>query len=419
MKIVHLNASDKGGASIVAQRLNAALNQYTTVSSQHLIFDSSRSDLPETEVWANTPIRKLRALMNHALDKFDFLQYERDPSIRFQFNHARIGVDISEHPLILNADIIHIHWILKGFLSFDSLKKLLSLGKPVVWTCHDLWPFTGGCFYLWGCEQLSKGCGTCPYMIHPEATNSPSFWLDWKMHNLGAANIYWASPSQWLAEIAKTSPIMGQNTRISVIPNPIRVSDFKVSNPSEKKLIRECFGLKSNVFTVVFSAANLENPAKGFPDFVALIAHLRHREIQAIVIGRSEITVDLPVPCYNAGYVSDVSHVRALFSAADLYITTSQEDNLPTTVMESLACGVPSLGYQIGGIPELIDNGVNGFVYPKGEWKQMAEGVVKLIDNPLLLAEFSANARSKAEVHYDEAKVAKQYAELYHSIILK
>lgn len=419
MKVVHLNASDKGGASIVAQRLNSALNKFTTVSSSHLIFDSSRSDLPETQVWANTPLRKLRALINHALDKFDFLQYEREAAIRFQFNHARMGIDISEHPLILEADIIHIHWILKGFLSFESLKKLLNLGKPVVWTCHDLWPFTGGCFYLWGCEQLSKGCGTCPYMISPEAANSPAFWLKWKMHILGNSNIYWASPSQWLAEIAKTSAVMGQNSQMSIIPNPIKVSDFKVSNTLEKQQLREGIGLKSNVFTVVFSAANLENPAKGFPDFVAIMERLKLYELQVIVMGRSKSAVSLPVPFYNAGYVSDVQTVRALTSAADLYITTSQEDNLPTTVMESMACGIPALGYKIGGVPELISHDNTGYVYPNGAWNLMADGVVNLIENPKLLAEFSANARIKAETLYDEAKVSQQYADLYHSIRIK
>jgi glycosyltransferase involved in cell wall biosynthesis len=169
---------------------------------------------------------------------------------------------------------------------------------------------------------------------------------------------------------------------------------------------------------VVFSAANLENPAKGFPGFLALMERLKSHEIQVIVMGRSNSTVNLPVPFYNAGYIGDVSTVRALTSAADLYITTSQEDNLPTTVMESLACGIPALGYEIGGIPELISHGITGFVYPNGAWHLMADGVIKLIEEPPLLAEFSANARLKAEALYDEAKVSQQYAELYQSISL-
>lgn len=419
MKVVHLNASDKGGASIVAQRLNAALNQYTTVSSQHLIFDSSRSDLPETQVWANTPLRKLRALVNHALDKFDFLQYERDPSMRFQFNHARIGVDISEHPLILDADIIHIHWILKGFLSFDSLKKLLSLGKPVVWTCHDLWPFTGGCFYLRNCEELKKGCGNCFYLSNSENMDSSRLWLYQKSQLFTIPNLFWVSPSSWVIDQVRDSILFKQNGPIKKIPNPVNVLTLKVLNQNEKVIERENRGLDPNKFTLLFSAAFIDNPVKGFVDFCNIIRMLPSDTIQAVVIGKSKHKIDLPIPFLNTGYLSDLNEIQTLFSLVDVYITSSTEETFGMTVAESLASGVPVICYDVGALPELIDNGVNGFVYPKGEWKQMAEGVVKLIDNPELLAEFSANARSKAEVYYDEAKVSQQYADLYHSIRIK
>lgn len=419
MKVVHLNASDKGGASIVAQRLNAALNQYTTVSSQHLIFDSSRSDLPETQVWANTPLRKLRALVNHALDKFDFLQYERDPSMRFQFNHARIGVDISEHPLILDADIIHIHWILKGFLSFDSLKKLLSLGKPVVWTCHDLWPFTGGCFYLRNCEELKKGCGNCFYLSNSENMDSSRLWLYQKSQLFTIPNLFWVSPSSWVIDQVRDSILFKQNGPIKKIPNPVNVLTLKVLNQNEKVIERENRGLDPNKFTLLFSAAFIDNPVKGFVDFCNIIRMLPSDTIQAVVIGKSKHKIDLPIPFLNTGYLSDLNEIQTLFSLVDVYITSSTEETFGMTVAESLASGVPVICYDVGALPELIDNGVNGFVYPKGEWKQMAEGVVKLIDNPELLAEFSVNARIKAETHYDEAKVSQQYADLYHSIRIK
>lgn len=419
MKVVHLNASDKGGASIVAQRLNAALNQYTTVSSQHLIFDSSRSDLPETQVWANTPLRKLRALVNHALDKFDFLQHERDPSMRFQFNHARIGVDISEHPLILDADIIHIHWILKGFLSFDSLKKLLSLGKPVVWTCHDLWPFTGGCFYLRNCEELKKGCGNCFYLSNSENMDSSRLWLYQKSQLFTIPNLFWVSPSSWVIDQVRDSILFKQNGPIKKIPNPVNVLTLKVLNQNEKVIERENRGLDPNKFTLLFSAAFIDNPVKGFVDFCHIIRMLPSDTIQAVVIGKSKHKIDLPIPFLNTGYLSDLNEIQTLFSLVDVYITSSTEETFGMTVAESLASGVPVICYDVGALPELIDNGVNGFVYPKGEWKQMAEGVVKLIDNPELLAEFSVNARIKAETLYDEAKVSQQYADLYHSIRIK
>ncbi len=417
MKVVHLNASDKGGASIVAQRLNSALNEYTQVNSQHLIFEGSTANVTHTQYWGNSPVKKIRAKLNHALDKFDFLQYEREAKIRFQFNHARMGVDISEHPLIQQADIIHIHWILKGFLSFDSLQKLLALGKPVVWTCHDLWPFTGGCFYLWGCERLPLGCGLCPYLRNNEPIDLSYISLRKKMELFSSANIHWASPSKWLTEIALTSPVLTHQTAFAVIPNPIRVNDFKIVDAASKEQFKSQSQLNPKALTLLFSAANLENPAKGFADFVQLVEALKEYDIQAIVLGASKENIMLPIPFCYAGYVRDPKVVRELFAAADIYVTTSHEDNLPTTVMESLACGVPAIGYEIGGVPELISHGETGFVYPKGDWQSMAEGVMRLMDDPSLLKEFSLNARKKAEDQYDESHVAQRYAALYQNVL--
>lgn len=417
MKVVHLNASDKGGASIVAQRLNSALNEYTQINSQHLIFEGSTANLSNTQYWGNSPVRKIRAKLNHALDKFDFLQYEREAKIRFQFNHARMGVDLSEHPLIQQADIIHIHWILKGFLSFNSLQKLLALGKPVVWTCHDLWPFTGGCFYLWGCERLPLGCGLCPYLRNNEPVDLSYISLRKKMELFSSDNIHWASPSKWLSEIALTSPVLTPETAFAVIPNPIRVNDFVNVDAVSKKQFKTQLQLNPKTLTLLFSAANLENPAKGFTDFTRLVYALKEFDIQAIILGASKEKITLPIPFYYAGYVRDPEVVRDLFAAADVYITTSHEDNLPTTVMESLACGVPAIGYEIGGVPELISHGETGFVYPKGDWKSIAEGVMRLMEDPSLLMEFSLNARKKAENQYDESHVAQQYAALYQRVL--
>ena len=418
MKVVHLNASDKGGASIVAQRLNEALNAYTDVDSHHLIFSGNSKGLLKTTFWANSPSKKIRALLNHALDKFDFLQYERNAEIRFQFNHARIGIDISNHPLIKEADIIHIHWILKGFLSFHTLEKLIKLGKPIVWTCHDLWPFTGGCFYLWGCEKLSGGCGNCPYLNNPESNDLSYSLLRRKISMFKDVSINWVSPSRWLSEIAKTSPVLNQNVNFSVIPNPIRVSSFKVADLVKKNALRTKFGLKSDTFTILFSAANLENPAKGFVDFQEIITRIIGFNIQVIVVGKSSREVQLPVLFHYAGYVTDSDRVKDLFSASDLYVTTSHEDNLPTTVMESLASGVPALGYEIGGVPELISHGETGYVVTKGNKEAMSEAIIHLLNNPPLLESFAINARKRAEDKFDESIVANHYASLYKDIIL-
>lgn len=413
MRVVHLNASDKGGASIVAQRLNSALNEYTQVSSEHLIFKGSTANLSHTQYWGNSSVRKIRAKLNHALDKFDFLQYEREAKIRFQFNHARIGVDVSAHPLIQQADIIHIHWILKGFLSFDSLRKLLALGKPVVWTCHDLWPFTGGCFHKRLCNELSKGCGNCLYLRNSEPNDSSWFWLKEKTQIFNTQNLFWVAPSNWVIDEVRGSSVFLRNPTIKQINNPIKVFGLKILDSKLKELERAKMGLQPKKFTLLFSAANIDNPSKGFHDFMKIVDFLPKQFLQAVIIGASKNKIELPISFISTGYISDVIQIQKLISVVDLFITPSLEETFGMVVAESLSNGIPVLSYNIGALPELISHGETGFVYPKGDWQSMAEGVIRLMENPLLLKEFSLNARKKAEEQYDESHVAQQYASLY------
>lgn len=417
MKVVHLNASDKGGASIVAQRLNSALNEYTQVNSQHLIFEGSTANLSRTQYWGNSPMRKIRAKLNHALDKFDFLQYEREAKIRFQFNHARMGVDISEHPLIQQADIIHIHWILKGFLSFDSLRKLLALGKPVVWTCHDLWPFTGGCFHKRLCNELSKGCGNCLYLRNSEPNDSSWFWLKEKTQIFNRHNLFWVAPSNWVIDEVRGSSVFFENPKIKQINNPIKVFGLKILDFKLKELERIKLGLQPKKFTLLFSAANIDNPSKGFHDFMKIVDLLPKQFLQAVIIGASKNKIELPISFITTGYISDENQIQKLISVVDLFITPSLEETFGMVVAESLSNGIPVLSYNIGALPELISNGKTGFVYPKGDWQSMAEGVLRLMEDPSLLKEFSLNARKKAEAQYDESHVAQQYAALYQNIV--
>jgi glycosyltransferase involved in cell wall biosynthesis len=401
----------------VAQRLNSALNQYTTVSSQHLIFEASRSDLSETQVWANTPLRKWRALVNHALDKFDFLQYERDRSIRFQFNHARVGVDISEHPLILDADIIHIHWIFKGFLSFDSLKKLLNLGKPVVWTCHDLWPFTGGCFHPRNCNRLTVGCGDCPYLFNSEQYDSSFFWFKQKLDLFKTNMPVFVFPSKWVFDQVMNGIIFKETTLAKVISNPIKVNKLSRPNGCEKDLLKAKLGLKSEGLTLLFSAANVNNPSKGFKEFIQIVELISHLPIQVLITGLVKSKFEFTVPFVYTGYLKDANDIANCFSASDLYITTSKEETFGMTIAESMSHGLPVFGYDVGAIPELICNNENGYIFREGDVLGIASKIEELMKNSNDLERLSNGARLFAENNCDEAIVAKSYAALYNHVM--
>jgi hypothetical protein len=104
---------------------------------------------------------------NFIAERLSFLPWERDKSVRFSFSLANFGTDISHHPLVQRADVIHLHWWNQGFLSLRNLEALGRSGKKIVWTLHDMWAFTGGCHYDWGCGRFSDACGKCPYLRFP------------------------------------------------------------------------------------------------------------------------------------------------------------------------------------------------------------------------------------------------------------
>ena len=144
LRILHLNASSAGGAFVAAQRLNEALNKLDGVVSEHWVFEGMEGDF---HLWANTWLRKKWAVGLHALEKLDFLRFESSRKVRFAFSHGKTGINLNQWKAIQNADIVHLHWINKGFVSLNGLENLMGMGKKIVWTCHDMWPFTGGCYH--------------------------------------------------------------------------------------------------------------------------------------------------------------------------------------------------------------------------------------------------------------------------------
>ncbi len=415
LKVLHINANTAGGAFIVAQRLHEALNLREDVVSKHLVFDGK---LGNYSLWANSPIRKTIALANHALDKLDFLKYEASSKIRFQFNHASIGIDISEHPLVKEADIIHFHWVHKGFLSFKGLEKLLKLKKKFIWTCHDLWPVTGGCYYTWGCDHLKQGCFDCKFLSKPGNPDRSTHWYNIKDMLWGKGEVRFITPSRWLAEIGNTSKMFQspQQKPIKAIPNAINTQFFAPVNAENKRLLKQNLGLDPDLPVILFSAANLNNPAKGFEYFLQCMKDLVQLKarIQFLVLGRNyEQPMPDHLPAKFVGFESDINSILSYYQASNIYVTTAIEDNLPTTVMEALSCGLPCIGFRIGGIPELIDDAKNGFILDSGDVKSLTR---LLLDQEINWNELGLQARLKAENTYDTKIVVDQIVEEYRSL---
>lgn len=409
MKILHLNANSAGGAFVAANRLSTALNGLG-VESRHLVFAGTPGE--GYALWAGSAVKRLIATGKHALEKLDFLRYERDSAVRFAFSHGLTGIDITRHPWFREADVIHLHWVNKGFLSLESISAVIRSGKKVVWTCHDMWPFTGGCYHNRGCMNYRTGCGHCQYLKNPAADDLSARVFQHKETLWSAGQISFITPSSWLANRAGESRL-AQHLAINVIPNGIDTGAFC---PLAESGVAAGAGEKR---VISFAAANLSNPYKGFNEFNIMLDTLKAsgvENIEILVIGENKAGVRFSdaYPVKFTGYISDPAKMAAFYRASDVYVTTSLEENLPTTIMESLACGTPVAAFRVGGIPEMIVHRETGVLADSGDAAGLAAEVKNLLDlNQDAWNTMRAAARKFALDHYDAGVVAALHLKLY------
>jgi glycosyltransferase involved in cell wall biosynthesis len=427
LRILHLNASSSGGAFVAAQRLSDALNGLEGVSSEHWVFDGGEG---EFHLWANTWLKKKWAFGLHALEKLDFLRFEANKSIRFAFSHGKTGVNVANWKAVQDADIIHLHWVNKGFVSLKGLEDLLGLGKKIVWTCHDMWPFTGGCYHPRGCDNFTRECGNCQYLKQPGQSDLSNqvFKAKKRIFSNAGGRLQFVTPSAWLKNQADKSGIVKElidiggpvaMPEIKVIPNPIDTDYFKPHGLNSVK------GPMNYPFVLMFAAANLGNPAKGFAEFRSIcngLVELGFANIEALLVGENRLpNGDLGLKCAvkELGFISDAKQMRDAYWQADVYVTTSHEENLPTTIMESLSCGVPVAAFAVGGIPEMISpsgDHQTGWLSEKLDVESLIQGIASYIEmEPSKRIKLQVASRNSAVANYGSVSIAQRYLEVYRS----
>lgn len=427
LRVVHLNASSAGGAFVAAQRLSVALSQLPGVESQHWVFEGGEGDF---HLWASSWLKRKWAFGLHALEKLDFLRFERDKSVRFAFSHGKTGVNVSVWKAIAEADVVHLHWVNKGFVSLGGLEALMCLNKKVVWTCHDMWPFTGGCYHPRGCDHFEGGCGNCHYLKVPGERDLSRrvFSAKQSMYAVAGSQLQFVTPSQWLREQALKSgaTTIEQRDCIAVIPNPIDTDYFRPAEQDSVGMKAKPFtvdmqGASEESFVLMFAAANLGNVAKGFAEFRLIcnsLYDMGYTQLHALVVGENRLG-DLGLKCSftELGFIADAQRMRDAYWQADVYVTTSHEENLPTTIMESLSCGVPVAAFAVGGIPEMIESeGVanTGWLAPKMDTQTLIDGIADYFNSLTeVRSEMSSRCRLSAIEKYAAAGVAQRYLAVY------
>lgn len=403
MKILHINTYDtKGGAARAMYRIHTALSK-AGIQSEVLVSEKRSSDnnvhvfeIPflRKKKWFIKKIARFRSTKNSSFHSYNI------------FNSG-----INSKINMFDCDVVHLHWIGNEFISIPEIKKI---NKPIVWTLHDMWAFCGA-------EHYDDINNSGSYRFGYQRNNTNIDAIIWKRKERHWKNIkfHFVSISRWIAECLQKSLLFKSYTG-SVIRNCIDTEQYC---QRDKYISRKKLNIPSEKKTVLFGADGKDsNPLKGFmllKDSFQFFSDIEN-DFQFLVFGKGagrkkEIINGIEV--IDVGKITNEDYLTTLYSAADVFVIPSMIDNYPNTVLEAMSCGTPCVGFKVGGIPELIDHQMNGYLVCPFDTKELAEGIAWVLRDKERMEELGNNARRKIEKECNETLIAEEYKKLYESVL--
>jgi glycosyltransferase involved in cell wall biosynthesis len=331
----------------------------------------------------------------------------------FSDDRSEYGADLARQ--LPECDVVNLHWV-AGLVDYSSFFRAAPVKNPLVWTLHGANPFTGGCHYPGACRRFNDGCGACPELGSTIDNDlSCAIWQRKKAAYscIPDGRLHLVTPSQWLAGEVRQSVLLGRFP-VSVIPHGL---DTGVFSPRNRVMAREALDIPRDTRVVLFAAASIGEHRKGFTMLAEALAPLpADAGIHLVSLGQSAPFPSIRLPNLSLGFIDNDRILSLAYSAADLYITPTLDEVWGNTVMESMSCGTPVVGFEVGGVPDMVRSGVSGFVVPKGDIGALRQAVLRVLDDPALRTEMSQNCRRIAVEEYDLKLQAGRYLSLYQSI---
>lgn len=406
MKIVHINTnSHGGGAAIAAKRhcqamlaagIDAKLIAYRGTKENNTIL-FPYNDIPLLQhIKDSIAYRIATGIVNHSLWDLESNDF-----------------DITECKEVREADIIYIHWV-SGFLGTKSIKKLVALGKPVIWYMHDMSPITGGCHHSFGCDGYQKECANCPELkcFKSLAKKQLKLHMQWNSYE----NLIGVAPSQWLTDCIRNSSLF-RGHQTFCVPNVINTNIFR---PLNKEEVREKWHLPQNRKLIMFASMPAHDRYKGSKYLVQIIENVaENSDNEFLVAGRPNLELfseKARGKIHSVGHVSDEKLMSEVYNAADVYLITSLAENFPNVIIECMACGVPAVGFATGGIKDQIHHQKNGWLVEPKQIDGAIEGLYWVLKNPEydMLCQ---NARDYVRSNYSFEKVLEIHQPILNLIV--
>lgn len=406
MNVLHINTHDiQGGAGRALNRLHTSLQRQGVDS--HLLVRTRKTDQDT-----------VAAIRGQGIE-FAFRGLSRRTG--FQDLYFPSTSRLSKHPWVQRADVLNLHNIHGHYFAFTALAHL-SHQRPIVWTLHDMWSFTGHCSYSFDCLRWQTGCGKCPYRKTYPAIPIDTSALLWraKQSVYRRARLTLVTPSRWLADLTRQSPLLNPFP-VHCIPNSV---DTDIFRPQDQQTVRSRLNLPIDAFLILFMAESLDDSRKGGDLLLAALQKLA-RDVppshapHLITFGRGGDAwrSQSPFPVHALGMQNNEKEIAAIYTAANVFVLPTRQDNLPNGLLESLACGTPCISFNTGGIPDAIHHLETGYIARPGSVEDLSAGIQQFMNNPALAQQIRKQCRQFAEQNYTLAIQAQRYIDLYTSLI--
>ncbi|MEH2035264.1 glycosyltransferase family 4 protein [Nostoc sp.] len=414
MKILHISTHDiNGGAARAAYRLHIGL-QDIGLQSQMLVQEKYSNDktviAPKIRLFQGIAKAKL------TVESLPLKLYRQKKNTPFftQWLPDRVIPKVAQ----INPDIINLHWISGGFMQIETFAKLK---RPLVWTLHDMWGFTGGCHVTGECDRYKVSCGACPQLSSGNEWDLSRWVWQRKVKAWKNLNLTLVSPSSWLAQCARSSSLF-QNLRIEVIPHGLDTQKYR---PINQHFAREALNLPQDKKLILFGAIEATSDRnKGFHLLQPALQELSKSgwkdDLEVVIFGASqpENPPDLGFKTHYLGHLHDAISLATVYSAADVMLVPSLQESFGQTASESFACGTPVVAFNATGLKDIVDHQQNGYLAKPYEVEDFAKGITWVLENEQRLQKLSFYARDKAEQEFTLELQARRYSALFQEILM-
>lgn len=413
LKVALICHSDTlGGASVVTYRLMHALRS-EGVDARMVVFNKMSND--EYVIPTGQRLRRGATFMSERIGIAMSNGLSRENL--FKVSTASAGMPLHQHPWVKEADVIALSWINQGLLSLKGIRRLARLGKPIVWTMHDMWNLTGICHHAYECRGYKHSCGNCQFLTGGrEQDLSRKVWLK-KQKLYADVPITFVAVSNWLADCCRKSELMAK-ADVRVIPNAFPVDSF-ITKPA---IELSGFSMIPAKNVILMGAARIDDAIKGVDYAIDALNYIFDnnpqlaRESMALFFGEvrdRSIFNRLRFPHQLTGRVHDGKILRHLYASANVVLSTSLYETLPGTLIEGQAAGCLPVSFGRGGQSDIIEHKVNGFIAEYKNPISVAEGI-----EWALQADVDRDAlHESVRARFSAKSVAQRYMALFEELL--